>query len=113
MVLYKVHSIPMSSITVTRQLGVVWDFSGGNIWYWYGAEPYQCHFVKYGECMGFCQIRSNSIEKDNGNYKWVSYGKPCPIPIPCTAHSSAIDHTIPFPNLGHVWSISNIVVLKT
>ena len=29
MVLYKVHSIPMSSTTVTRQLGVVWDFSGG------------------------------------------------------------------------------------
>ena len=60
--------------------------------------------------MEFCQIRSNSIEKDNGNYKWVSYGKPCLIPIPCTAHSSAIDHTIPFPNLGHVWPISNGLV---
>ena len=44
---------------------------------------------------------------------WVSYGKPCPIPIPCTAHSSAIDHTIPFPHLVHVWSISNGLVRYT
>ena len=55
--------------------------------------------------MEFCQIRSNSIEKDDGNYMWVSYGKPCPIAIPCMAHSSAIDHTIPFPLLGHAWSL--------
>ena len=67
-VLYKVHSIPMSSTTVTRQLLGLWDFSGGNILCWYGVEPYRCHFVKYGECMGFCQIRSNSIVKGHRSY---------------------------------------------
>ena len=96
MVLYKVHSIPMSSITVTRQLGVVWDFSGGNIWYWYGAEPYQCHFVKYGECMGFCQIRSNSIVKGHRSYG-IGMGLSRMNPIP--------------KNMGNIWNSAKYVAI--
>ena len=81
MALYKIHSIPMSSTRVTRQLGMVWDFSGGNILYWYGAEPYQCFSVKYGECMRFCQIRSNSIVKGHGSYG-IGMGLSCMNSIP-------------------------------
>ena len=61
MVLYKVHSIPMSSTTVTRQLlGVVWDFSG----------------VTYGIGMGLSHI--NAILLSMGNV-WDS-GKYVAIP---------------------------------
>ena len=73
MVLYKVHSIPTSSTTVTRQLGVLWDFSRSNILYWYGAQPYQCHFVRYGEYMGFCQIRRYS-NSQGSQIIWYWYG---------------------------------------
>ena len=67
MALYKIHSIPMSSTRVTRQLGMIWDFSGGNTLYWYGAEPYRsinAILLSMGNVWaGFCQIRSNSIVK--------------------------------------------------
>ena len=85
----------------------------GNIWYWYGAEPYHSHAIYCGECMGCYQIRSNPIVKIYWTIYWwrllTHMGLIChvvshtnSIYYPCQGHGSCHTTSILGPYMAHV-----------